>query len=530
MKQHEGAAEKRYNSLTGRREHFLNRARDSSKLTIPSLIPPANFSSSSKLPTPYQSLGARGVNNLAAKLLLALLPPNSPFFRFDITGKARAEMKALADQADAAPGDPQAQKLKQLKTDMEKRLAERERIIGSDIESSGDRVVIFEALKHLIVGGNALLFVDQEGTKLFHLSRYVVKRDPMGNVLEIVTHEEIAPSALPEKIRSNVEQRAKDDEETDHVNLYTHIKRDGEFFRAYQEVKGLKIPGTQATYPVEATPYIPLRWNRIDGEDYGRGYVEEYLGDLVSLEYLTQAIVDGSLAAAKVLFFVNPTGTTQLKTVAKAPNGAVRSGRGDDVSVLQVQKAADFRVAQETARDLADRLAHAFMLNSSIQRNGERVTAEEIRWMAGELEDALGGVYSILSQEFQLPYIQRKLKVIKGMPPLPKGTVRPTIVTGLEALGRGHDLRKLDMFVAGMAEVLGPEVLQRYINLSDYIKRRATAVGIDTEGLVRTEEEIQAEAAQQQQMAMMQQFGPEAIKQGGALIQEGMKQNVAAGQ
>ena len=73
-------AQARYSQLETRREPFLTRARDAAKLTIPSLLPPSGHTGHSKFSTPAQSLGARGVNNLASKLLLALLPPNSPFF------------------------------------------------------------------------------------------------------------------------------------------------------------------------------------------------------------------------------------------------------------------------------------------------------------------------------------------------------------------------------------------------------------------------------------------------------------------
>ena len=44
-----------------------------------------------------------------------------------------------------------------------------------DIEMSNDRVVVFEALKHLIVAGNALLFVDKSGLRVFPLSQFVMK-------------------------------------------------------------------------------------------------------------------------------------------------------------------------------------------------------------------------------------------------------------------------------------------------------------------------------------------------------------------
>ena len=63
----------RYTKLGEKRQHYLDRARECSELTIPSLIPDDSFHHSSDLYTPYQSVGARGVNNLASKLLLLLL-------------------------------------------------------------------------------------------------------------------------------------------------------------------------------------------------------------------------------------------------------------------------------------------------------------------------------------------------------------------------------------------------------------------------------------------------------------------------
>ena len=61
---------------------------------------------------------------------------------------------------------------------------------------------------------------------------------------------------------------------------------------------------------------MALRLIVVDGEAYGRSYVEEYLGDIKSLEGLTKAIVEGSAAMAKLLIFVSPNGTTRKRTVA----------------------------------------------------------------------------------------------------------------------------------------------------------------------------------------------------------------------
>lgn len=491
----------RYSQLERLRQPFLSRARSAAKLTIPTLLPPEGHNGDASLPTPFQGIGARGVNNLASKLLLALFPPNSPIFRlliddFTIEELTKQEgMKALVEEA----------------------LGKVERAVMTEIEGAAIRVTAFEALKQLIVAGNVLLYLPPEGgMRAYRLDRFVVKRDPMGNILEHITKETVAPDTLPKefiaKLGPNAKQKFNNAMSADKtLDLYTHVKLVNGMWRIYQEVEGVKVPGTEGTYPKGKSAWIPLRFTKIDGEDYGRGYVEEYYGDLKSLETLTKAIVEGSAAAAKILILVNPNGSTNKKTIAEAPNGAVRSGDAKDVTFLQLDKYADFRIAKETMSEITQRLAMAFLLNSAIQRAGERVTAEEIRYMAGELEDALGGVYSILSQEFQLPLVSRimfSLERRRKLPSLPTGIVRPAITTGLEALGRGHDQMKLDSLLQRLAP-LGPEVVAEYLNVADYIKRTATAIGIEATGLVRSDAEVRQMRQQKQMQQMTQQFVPE---------------------
>ena len=75
--------ESQYIALESERHSFLDRARQASKLTLPYVMPEDGNNSHSRLETPFQGIGARGVNNLASKLLLALLAPNAPFFRLN---------------------------------------------------------------------------------------------------------------------------------------------------------------------------------------------------------------------------------------------------------------------------------------------------------------------------------------------------------------------------------------------------------------------------------------------------------------
>ena len=479
-------AQNLYTQLENQRWSFLDRGRDASKLTIPYVLPPDGHNYATKYHTPYQGIGARGVNNLSSKLLLALLPPNAPFFRL-VIDRYELEKSGMGDD---------------FKTELESALSEVERAVSQEVEVEAFRVGVFEALRLLVITGNALLYLpDEGGMRVFRPDRYVVKRDPMGHVTHIATKETVAPMMLPESVRNEVYRDSKEDT----CELYTAVVRKEDKYVVYQDVKGMAIEEAAGEYPLDKSPWLPLRYTRIDGESYGRGFVEEYIGDLKSLESLTKAIVEGSAAAAKGGFMVNPNGTTRARTLAEAPNGAIVQGSDGDVSVLQLEKFNDFRVAQTTMAGIQDRLSHAFLLNSNVVRDAERVTAEEIRMLSQELEAALGGLYSILSQEFQLPLVERLMTRMSRndrLPKLPKDIVKPTIVTGVEALGRGNDLNRLDLFLAGANQVVGPDAVAQYVNIGDYFKRRATALGIDTEGLIKTEEEVQ----QAMQMAQMQQM------------------------
>ena len=509
-----GFVAQQYSTMTTSRESFLKRAREASKLTIPTLIPESGHTYTSDYPTPYQSIGARGVNNLASKMLMALLPPNSPFFRLIIDD---FDLANLIGEDKRGP--------------VEEGLAKIERAALHEIEAEAMRVPIYEALKHLIVGGNALLHLPNKGVmRVFHLDSYTVKRDVQGNILKIIVKETLSAKTLPVELQKYVDTSAEDTYRT--YDLFTCIKREAKRYEIFQEIQGNPIEESFGQYPLDQLPWIPLRFNRIDNEDYGRGFVEEYIGDLKSVEGLSQAIVEGSAAAAKVLFLVKPNGTTKLRTLAESPNGAIVAGDANDVSTLQLNKSTDFRVANEMLQYLTNRLQFAFLMNSSVERQAERVTAEEIRYKAQELEMALGGVYSVLSQELQVPLVKLLLARLTKqgkMPKFPKNTVKPEIVTGVEALGRGQDLNKLATFLQYL-QPLGQQIIAQEMNIGDYIDRLGASLGIDTSGLIKTSEEKQMEKQmieQQRQQMMQQQMMQDVVKGSAPPLAKTIAQDVA---
>ena len=220
-------------------------------------------------------------------------------------------------------------------------------------------------------------------------------RDGNGQVVEIITKERISKQVLKDQLPKDFftdnpgvsESGSHDDD----VDVYTHVKRDNNRFVWHQEVSDKLVKGSQGKAPIDNTPWIPLRFNTVDGESYGRGRAGQFIGDLKSLEGLSQALVEGSAAAAKVVFTVSPSSTTKPSTLAKAGNGAIIQGRPDDVGVVQVGKTADFRTAFEMTQVLERRLSEAFLILNV--RQSERTTAEEVRMTQMELEQQLGGLF-----------------------------------------------------------------------------------------------------------------------------------------
>lgn len=496
-------ARSRYDHLTSGRNHFLDIAVECSELTLPYLIQRDELRSSHKtLRQPWQSVGSKAVVTLASKLMLALLPPQTSFFKLQIRDdKLGTELPA------------------EIRSELDLSFAKMERMVMDSIASSSDRVAVHQAIKHLVVGGNALMFMGKDGIKHYPLNRYVVERDGNGNVIEIVTKELINKQLLPREFQELKKEQSvgqRYGSNTDDVEIYTHVKLDNNRWVWHQEAFDKVIPNTDGKSPKDANPWLVLRFNSVDGENYGRGRVEEFLGDLKSLNALSQAMVEGSASAAKVVFVVSPSSTTKPQTIAQAGNGAIVQGRPEDIGVIQVGKTADFSTALQMMQTLERRILEAFLVLTV--RQSERTTAEEVRLTQLELEQQLGGLFSLLTVEFLVPYLNRKLLVLSRsgqLPKYPKDLVAPTIIAGINALGRGQDRESLTAFIQTIAQTLGPDALMTFINADEAIKRLAAAQGIDVLNLVKSVDDRQAEAdaaAQQEQEMAAIQSAPQMLK------------------
>jgi len=491
-------ARSRYDVLRREREPFLFRARRNALLTIPSVMPLAGNSGHSHSYEPYQSVGAEGLSHLSSRLLMALLPPGRNFFRLDIP----------ADAIAAAGTD---EKIKKQITDWKQMLAAWEAAGQAVVDKGNWRIQTAAALQQLICCGNVLEFMDSDNNlKLFRLDQYVVARDWLGNLLEFIVEEKMARLALPDEARGMVP--GKDPQEE--VTIYTWCRRssNGDFYEIMQEVDDQIVPNTVGNIDADKLPYNALRWATTPGEIYGRSKVEEHGGDLRSLEGLEKALLEGAAMASRNIIMIKPTATAggMRRRVAEAKNGDVLTGDFEQIAMMSFENKIGMQLTAEYAERVERRLRFAFLLNQAVQRNAERVTATEITVLVEEIENALGGVYSMLSHEMMEWRLGRLLFNLqrKGVIPVwPDGDITPRVLTGLEALSRDRDVSRVTT-AAELIKMFGEPAME-VIEITDLL--RQAFIGLGLQDVTLSRDEIEKRQEMKARLEAMVKAIPQAI-------------------
>lgn len=512
-----GQAAQRYRFLERDRWAFLLQARQNAALTIPWICPPYDYRASPHvvLPKPNQGLAFRGFNNLTGTFLTVLLPPGMPFFK---VGLQPAVMRQIAQSQDDTLSATMAA------------LSAHEMDIVEAIEQDGDRAGISSGFLHLPITGNVLLhLLPKGGVRHFGLNQFVVRRGPDGKPLEVVLAEATRFSALDKAHQAQIAGTdaplsAYGDEI---IDVFTHITWEDGRACEYQEAKGVILEDTEGDYPAVACPWMPLRWNYVAGEDYGRGLAEGIFKDIERFDHLSKALGDAAKNAAKLIWMVNGGGGAALANkLGKAENGSFVVGDAANIKALQQEKANDLQVASKQHENLKSDLSQIFLLGTSIQRSGDRVTKFEVEYMARSLQAVYANEYTITGREFQLPYFNAKTAQLRRrgvIPTLPSAAIKVAITTGIDALGRGSDQQSLETLGDTAGKIA--QVPETMINHREFIRRSAANLGVKPDGLIPTDDQVAQQQAQAQQAEMLKGATPEIVK---GIAQGGLQRQGAA--
>jgi hypothetical protein len=504
-------AEKVYNKLATTRDAVLQTARELAEITIPSVFPPMGYVEGQYIGENNQSVGAWCVNTLASKLMYVAFPPNHSSIKISL------DKAAIRNSKEAFAQDPvMVAKIDGSLSALEKEHHDR-------FAATKLRLAYTQYIKQLLIGGNSCWEHEELDSPVVHdMTKYVVKRDKKGNQQFVILREEASSSDLPahmKVIAANVNREQwlnKDRWEQDIVIHKVCMRYNKDEWLTWQEYQGEVIPDTEL-HIKEDKPNLYAGWMvPMQGYNWGRSYCEEYRGDLWQVENYSSGLQDIGAAMAFTIMFSRPGSPTSPALLSRTENLKWLAGSADDLSVLQLDKGREAAFISNEIQEATRRLARAFLTMSSIQRNAERVTAEELRMMAQELDEAMGGLHANLAQTSQKAIMLRAVALHEAenpnLPQLPKGLTKMRVITGVDALGRSAEGQSLVRAAGTVRDVFGQEGLKR-IDADEFTRRVFASESVDPTGLILAVDQVQQNDQAAQQAAMMQSSAPGVAKE-----------------
>jgi hypothetical protein len=483
-----------YNKRLADRTPYETRAKNISSITLPYVFRDVSANQTTAYADSIQqSFCGRLVNTLTSKLTMGILPPSASPFKLVIDNNALVE-------AGYDPG---------MIAEVNLLISQATNTINSEIEKQQIRNTLFDInLQNIIAGSIIMEKVKNNGIKIHTLRSFVADLDSRGEMFGMCIVETL------KKLPDGIEPK----EEKEEYELYTmciYDKQAKKWVMTQELEKEIvnTIEYTEKKFPFQ---HIGFRW--VPGDKYHRPYAEDYYNDMVQYNTLSEVLTQGSVVASKSLIFVDQRGNrTRKEDVVDSRNGDVVDGNAADVTSFQLGKNFDFQVPLERLTDIGKNLAQAFMMAEGITRNAERVTAEEIRVMAQELEQSnLSGVYTKMTSQFTKKIVEWVMQELG----IEFKEISAHIVTGLDALGRSAENQKFMAFIQSM---MGLGLIDK-LNIDEVVSRMAGYENINTNNLLKSAQQIQTEQEQAMQQSMMAQGANSIGSKAGDMLTNAMAQ------
>lgn len=447
------------------------------------------------------AIGARLVNHLANRIVSAMFPTDRPFFALPPTPEAKAKLaEEAADEVEAA---------KELLV-LNKATASVAADAMRDFDLTKYRPLAVEGAKHLLVTGGAVIRRHADGERtLYGIKHYAITRDMRGNMTSCLLRDSKKFGSLSVSQQDSLKSKRPTHYQKDTpVELYTFFVKVGKHSWAGQQgLDTTLVDGSYDTYTDTNLPVLDLTWTLAHGETYPRGLVEEHAVLFHNVNVTTDAIIDMIGMAADIKKLVDPSSVLDIEELNASARGTYHLGREGDITETPFNKRQELVTITDQVSMWERQLSQAFLLGSGSVRDAERVTAEEVRAFARELESAFGGLYSKLAlswQKREADYLLSQMELggaLKNFDVL--------VVTGLESMSREGQMDALRLAVADLQMLDSvPEDVRGTIDKRAFAEFVFTNRGILLATFLLSQEQIaanqQAEMQQQQQLMQMQ--------------------------
>ena len=475
---------------------------------------PGNTTSLKQGPDMYVDIGAMLVNSLAASIIDVMFPNDRPFFSLKLNQDYKTKISE-SENADELTGI------------VNKELKQLEEASLNRFNLTEYRPKALQALKLLIITGNALKYQTSENKPvIYDLNSYSVSRDYTGDIYEIIHKDTRVFSTLPEIYQDHylknqpLEERHLDKQ----IDIYTYYRRKQDNFESIRSVgKHTYLPSFKR-YTKTDLPCIPLTWTTPYNSSYGVGLVQDSEIIFDDLNITNRSLKHLTRLMSKITVLISPESVLTKDAYTTSKHGDVLIGNPEEIGVLGMDTFNQIQALTDIRKQIEQKLNMIFLFHIGLRRDAERVTAEEIRYFASELQKGFSEFYSVVSKV----WLKKEAEyLIQQNTPIGFDLLEIEITTGIESLSReGQVMNVMKSFEALAALAAVPPEIMQHINLKKYLEFIFRNNYVPHEEFMYTEQELQMQQ-QMQQEQLDQQREHEMMQQG---MQQGMQPPPEGGQ
>lgn len=417
--------------------------------------------------------------------------------------------------------------------------------IKTQLEHTKYRTAMEQVVRATLGVGSGLASMDDEFKfRGYRWDQFVQRRRHSGEWQWLMTRVELLPEEItpemmeksgitPQDIESKMSSAFSNvqnnnttphrGERTDTFSFYTRCSRQmDDTFVVESELNDKPFK----SFDTKTSPFFLVGFDEVPGDDYPQSFVDRILASLRSANGLTKGILEGTAMSVKYIPVVDTTKNHRVSDIGQ-PNGTavtgdVVGGIPQGIGFVQTNKAPDLSVAANVVVKKETEIAQHFLMEQGAQRQAERVTAEEVQRVSGELSEALGEPYLRINTDIQEPLILRVQDIMQKkllLTPIPEGVrdgAKFNVLTGIEALGKQRVAQRLNNLLGVLSQI--PEAAQR-IKWDNVLETAFQAAALEKNKFVLTEEELQQKIEAARQAAIEAQGQQQLISTAGKVTE-----------
>lgn len=451
------------------------------------------------------------IENFTAKLQKTLFPDNRAFFAFNAPEEAKVQSGAD-------------------KTDINRNLESAVNAIMTLLKDKKLYSILPKVFENATVIGNALVFMGYKKSdpiQFISPADFVWRRTASGTVKELIIREVIALEDIVDKeLRRVLENDIGYDMaqyKTETNNLSTQPRSIQKYTYVYFEDNGTQViseyvgkfkVGKEIRRSAKEPLFLPIAPDLPLKAQYGVGKVKGAVSSILQIRSASKTWARHNSLISDLKIGVAPSASNAIKAMAKqrTSNHVVLNDPKD----MQLMPWGNVNMSsvEMSYENAKQDLSRIFLMQQGVTRQAERVTAEEIRRNAEELNAANSNLISAYESQLQGPLVQYALYHL-DIENEEGDSIKDALedldvklLTGTEAIGRVSQSDNVTTMLQE-ATLLGgvPEHIARHMKINNILNILAQGRGLPSDEIVKSKQELQAEqeAAQEQQAQLMAQ-------------------------